>query len=289
MAKTRKPVPAPRPVKTESTSPILDPNGRQKRLTELVEIVINTATAKGWLAHLSSRDDATFKYASLLVRRPITPGSAVEARGVLDLTCTDVVKLSQRQSGGIEWGVQDLISDAWAEIEKLPWIKKVAPGSSNLVSPPKDDQFQLVERALRRFRPYARQLQQRYGDRAGIVIEDEYDLQDTVHALLRALFDDVRSEEYTPSYAGGNSRIDFLLKSEEIAVELKLARKTLRDKQIGEELLIDIARYQNHPDCKTLICFVYDPDGFVKNPSGLESDLSKTHGKIKVRVILYSN
>jgi hypothetical protein len=288
MAKTRKPTPVSRAAKTESTSPILGSDGRQKRLTELVQIVIDTATAKGWSANISSRDDATFKYASVLVRRPITPGSAVAATGVLDLTCTDIIKLSQRPSGGIEWGVQDLLNDAWAEIEKLSWIKKSAPGSPNLV-PPKDDQFQLVERILRRFRPYARQLQQRYGDRAGIVIEDEYDLQDTVHALLRALFDDVRPEEYAPSYAGGNSRIDFLLKSEEIAVELKLARKTLRDKQIGEELLIDIARYQSHPDCKTLICFVYDPDGFVKNPSGLENDLSKTHDKIKVRVILYSN
>ena len=27
-------------------------------------------------------------------------------------------------------------------------------------------------------------------------------------------FDDIRPEEYTPSYAGGSSRIDFLLKDE---------------------------------------------------------------------------
>jgi hypothetical protein len=63
----------------------------------------------------------------------------------------------------------------------------------------------------------------------------------------------------------------------------------LRDKQIGEELLVDIARYQSHPNCKTLICFVYDPNGFVKNPSGLENDLSKMHEKIKVKVIVYSS
>jgi len=38
--------------------------------------------------------------------------------------------------------------------------------------------------------------------------------------------------------------------------------------------LIDIARYQSHPDCRNLVCFVYDPEGKIGNPKGLENDLN---------------
>jgi len=141
---------------------------------------------------------------------------------------------------------------------------------------------------LRRFHRIVRQLKHRHGDRSGFDVQDEYDVQDLLHAILRGLFDDVRSEEYTPSYAGGSSRMDFLLKSQQIAIEVKFANRALRDKQVGEQLLIDIGRYQFHQDCLRLICFVYDPFGHLRNPAGLEADLSKTIGKLEVKVIVVS-
>lgn len=59
-------------------------------------------------------------------------------------------------------------------------------------------------------------------------------------------FDDVRPEEYTPSYAGSNSRMDFLLKKEQIVIEVKKASKHLKDKEIGKQLNDDIAKYKSH-------------------------------------------
>ena len=82
--------------------------------------------------------------------------------------------------------------------------------------------------------------------------------------------------------------MDFLLKSEQIVLEAKVASSSLRDKKIGEQLIIDIKRYQSHPDCRQLICFVYDPGGYLKNPSGLENDLSCVHDKLKIKVIVVS-
>jgi hypothetical protein len=32
------------------------------------------------------------------------------------------------------------------------------------------------------------------------------------------------------------------------------------------------------------MCLVYDPDGFLKNPHGLESDLTGDHGGLRVIV-----
>jgi len=103
---------------------------------------------------------------------------------------------------------------------------------------------------------------------------------------LRIYFDDIRPEEWTPSYAGGCSRMDFLLKKEKIVIEVKKTRKGLSAKEIGEQLIIDIAKYQAHGDCETLICFAYDPEGRISNPRGLEHDLNMKRDGFQVRVIV---
>jgi hypothetical protein len=148
------------------------------------------------------------------------------------------------------------------------------------------DAFSLVELICLRFHYVARQLRSRHADRETLSIEDEYDAQDLFHALLKLHFDDVRAEEWVPSYAGGSSRIDFLLKGEQLVVELKKTRTSLSDKSIGEQLIIDATRYRAHSDCKALICFVYDPEGRVGNPVGLERDLESMPIGIKIRVIV---
>ena len=81
--------------------------------------------------------------------------------------------------------------------------------------------------------------------------------------------------------------MDFLLKNEGIIIEVKKTRDGLKDKEIGEQLIIDIANYKNHPDCKLLYCFVYDPDALIRNPRGIESDLSGDIDglTVKVRVV----
>lgn len=113
-------------------------------------------------------------------------------------------------------------------------------------------------------------------------VTDEYDVQDLLHSLLWLYFDDIRAEEWTPSYAGGCSRQDFLIKKEKIVIEVKKTRKDLKDKLIGEQLIIDIDRYKAHPDCKTLLCFIYDPEERINNPKGIENDLTKLTDGIQV-------
>lgn len=119
-------------------------------------------------------------------------------------------------------------------------------------------------------------------------VSDEYDLQVLLRGILRLFFDDVRSEEWTPSYAGSSSRMDFLLKNEHIVLEAKITRPNRADKAVGDELIIDIAKYQSHQDCRTLVCLVYDPLRKIRNPAGLENDLrnNSTEG-LKVRVMVF--
>lgn len=148
------------------------------------------------------------------------------------------------------------------------------------------DRLDLIIKVLERFPAFCRQLKKRYSGRETIEVNDEYDVQDLVHALLTLHFDDVRPEEASPSYAGSSSRQDFLLKKEKIVIEVKKTRKSLGAGKIGEELIIDMARYRAHPDCDTLVCFVYDPDGWVNNPKGLVADLEEGDSEGKTRVVI---
>lgn len=171
---------------------------------------------------------------------------------------------------------------------RLAWIRRLQEeiGIYKVTTSVKMDALQAIELIGARFHTVARQLRQRHGDRNTLDISDEYDVQDLLHALLRVFFDDIREEEYSPSYAGGASRIDFVLKTEKIVIEVKKTRPSLKAKELGEELIIDIAKYQTHQDCKMLYCFVYDPDGYIRNPQGIENDLSRSGDPFPVKVFI---
>jgi len=147
-------------------------------------------------------------------------------------------------------------------------------------------QMLMLERLCSRFHLVARQLRSRHSNRDTLHVEDEYDVQDLLHALLTLEHDDIRPEEWTPSYAGGSSRMDFLLKLEQIVIEAKKTRSGLGARELGEQLIVDIQKYKQHPDCRTLVCFVYDPEGRIANPRGIENDLSGDKDGLTVRVII---
>lgn len=123
----------------------------------------------------------------------------------------------------------------------------------------------LVERSLRR----------RHGGRSTIEINDEYDTQDLLRSLLLVFFEDVREETATPEYAGGSTRIDFILPDFKVAIEVKKTRESMTPKSVADELIIDRDRYAKDGRVGHLICLVFDHDGRLPNPRGLESDLSR--------------
>jgi len=167
--------------------------------------------------------------------------------------------------------------------QPFPWSSKIKTTASPSES--KDD-LEVLKIIASRFPLVARQLERRHDSRQTLKISDEYDVQDVFHSLLQLYFDDIRPEEWTPSYAGKAARMDFLLKKEQTVAEIKKTKENLRDKEVGDELIIDIDRYKKHGDCKKLFCFVYDPDHLIKNPRGVEGDLTGTRDGLKVIVMI---
>jgi hypothetical protein len=142
-----------------------------------------------------------------------------------------------------------------------------------------------LENLFTKFHSIAIQLQRRHKQRDKITITDEYDMQDIIRSFLVLKFDDVRLEEWTPSYAGNSSRMDFLLKDHGIIIESKITRPSHGSKEISDELIIDLTRYKTHPDCRILVCFIYDRDSVIENPKGFIKDM-ESDTPLPVRVFI---
>jgi hypothetical protein len=99
-----------------------------------------------------------------------------------------------------------------------PFANDYKPGTKARES----NAIEILDRLCYAFPTVVKQLEHRHDNRPAFV-KDEYDVQDLLHGLLMIFFDDIRIEEWTPSYAGGSSRMDFLLKKESIVIETKYA------------------------------------------------------------------
>ena len=129
-------------------------------------------------------------------------------------------------------------------------------------------------------------LAKRRSGKPAIRLADEYDVQDLFNALLQPWVKDIRAEEYTPSYAGTSTRMDFLLNEHKIVCEIKFVRDDSHAKKVGDELIIDIAHYRQHPNCETLYAIIYDASELIRNPDGLQSDIESQSDSLDVKVFI---
>lgn len=132
----------------------------------------------------------------------------------------------------------------------------------------------------------ARQLRLRGEYRATLDVEDEFDVQDLMHALLRLHFDDIATEEWTPSYANGAHRVMFLLDDGQLVLIVKKTRTGLSGKDLTGQLRADVEYCHTIKQKATLLCFVYDPEGRIGNPRGLETDVTRITDQLTVDVFI---
>jgi hypothetical protein len=148
------------------------------------------------------------------------------------------------------------------------------------------DTVTLIQRICTRFHSVARQLRQRSDDRSTLEVEDEVDVQDVLRAVLCTQFDDIHTETWNPAYANGIPRADLVLKQDGIVIVAKKTKQGVGAKTLTEQLGVDIQRYMNHSLCKTLVCFIYDPEGRIGNPDALEATLVRQRSARRIEVII---
>jgi hypothetical protein len=160
--------------------------------------------------------------------------------------------------------------------------QKPAPQSFQAGSDP----VERVKTLCYRFHSVARQLRLRGEYRATLAVEDEFDAQDLLHALLRIQFDNIETDEWTPSYSSGTPRTTLLLNDGRLAVIVKKTRPGLNAKDLTDQLRIDAERYRSYGCCRTLLCFMYDPEGRIGNPRGLEASLTSMTDSFVIDVLV---
>lgn len=163
--------------------------------------------------------------------------------------------------------LSDYIQDKLSSIKKIPLETPLMKIFNN---------FHLV----------AKNLEKRHENRKTIIISDEYDTQDLLNALLLMEFVIVKKEQYNPSFAGKDSRIDFFLRLENIGIEVKKIRDKAHAKNLINEIIDDKAKYSNNKDITELYFFIYDPTTYLLNREelilDLEKDTPKQFNKVKI-------
>ncbi|EPH6761937.1 transposase [Cronobacter dublinensis] len=148
----------------------------------------------------------------------------------------------------------------------------------------------LLERLVKGLQRAMHPLTHRRKGSQPLSFDNEYDVQDLLHSLLRPWIQDIRPEEFTPSYAGSSTRMDFLLPAHRLVIETKIVRDRNHAKKVGDELIIDVEHYRRHNDCEFLWCVIYDPNHYITNSQGLKIDLEgeriSKDGSIKVKVFV---
>jgi hypothetical protein len=102
-------------------------------------------------------------------------------------------------------------------------------------------------------------------------ITDEYDVQDLLHATIRAYLKYSVQEDPLPRVAAAKSaRADISIEELGILIEVKFVRGPEDQRRIFEEFAQDLVLYAKWPHLKTLIYLIYnsadlrDPDAFLK-------------------------
>jgi len=253
---------------------------KRKTIERLLSTITKACESTGWYWRIDSQDQTDFLSATIYVSKTVSINTITALISIVILS-DNAVEYSIEKTSFYNYGISALSTAIYNYLKRAGWIKKGEKKES------KEEPLDLLLKVFKRFHVSGVQLSKRHDSRNTLLIQDEYDVQDYIHAILKILFDDIRPEEYSPSYAGSSSKIDFLLKDEKTLVEVKFATSKLRDNKIGEQLIVDIERYKNHPDCETVTCFVYDPNFNIKNPYGLEKDLSGKKDKLNVKVFVY--
>ncbi|MBL8037392.1 MAG: hypothetical protein JNN16_07835 [Nitrospira sp.] len=148
------------------------------------------------------------------------------------------------------------------------------------------DPLSLIRKVCLRFHSVARQLRLRKDYRPTIEVDDEYDLQDLLCALMKVEFDEVATDEWTPPYTKGASRTTLVVNRDQIAIVAKKTGPGLTTKELTDQVLADAAYYRTQGRCSTLFCFVYDPEGRIGSPKRLETTLTSVSEHCRIEVLV---
>ncbi|WP_122604131.1 hypothetical protein [Pseudomonas viridiflava] len=139
---------------------------------------------------------------------------------------------------------------------------------------------------FKRFNAFVVSLNTRQRGKPSFEVNDEYDVQDLMLPLLQMEFGIVKREVWGPDIAGSASRVDFQLVDEGVLIEIKKTRGSLSDRELSNELIVDIIRYSAYDHINKIVFFIYDPETRIRDPLVLLADIEKLRDKLDVKIFI---
>lgn len=114
-----------------------------------------------------------------------------------------------------------------------------------------------------------------------IKIENEYDLQHLLYAVLKPLFLDIRREVSRDSGVGA-VRSDLEIPSLHCTIEVKCTRKTMSLKKLTEEIEADIVHYKTD----NVYFYIYDKEKIIRERYTFEKNFNRSFDGKEIKMII---
>lgn len=130
--------------------------------------------------------------------------------------------------------------------------------------------IRLLLTACSRLAHAAKPLERRRAGKPVLTVQDEYDAQDLLHAVLRAYFKYTVAEEPLKKLANAKAtRVDFAIEDLGVVIELKYVHGPNDQQRIVEDLAEDLLFYEQWDPLKAFIYVVYGA-GDLHDPEALD-------------------
>lgn len=142
--------------------------------------------------------------------------------------------------------------------------------------------------ALNQFQECVRYLNTRRSTGAVLNLNSEADVQDAVYLMLRPWIHDLVAESPTDRIANRFTIKDFITRQARTVIEIKYVRDVSHGRYISREMHDDIETYRHHPQCRTIIFFVYDPESLIPDQEILRQQIEepRIYGGRPLRCVL---
>ena len=245
---------------------ILTDDKRYNHISKFQNYISNTSETLNWYCEVENQNSKACE----IILEKVFENATVTFRITTTLLNNHII-ISVDKTSFHSYGIENFLVIFLGSIDKN--LYRIVPIKSK-IEKVENNSDNILNQIFTNFHRSAQQLLKRHDKRETLIINDEYDVQDYLHSLLLLFFDDVRDEDPVPKKAGASSRGDFFLPREGIMIETKISSDNNKDKDIGEQITVDIKRYTANKDIKKIYFFVYNPNYKLKNPKGLEDDLS---------------
>lgn len=154
----------------------------------------------------------------------------------------------------------------------------------------KNDDIGVLEKYLQNFYMFLESLTERTPDKRAtltkdtlqqISIENEYDLQHLLYAILKPLYSDIRKEVAKDSGVG-MVKSDLKIPSLNLVVEAKCTREKMSLKKLTEEIEADIVHYQE----AYILFYVYDKEKIIKEKQNYEKQFNRVFDEKNIKIII---